>query len=156
MLVLASHQKLFSFAADPPCQLHVLDHDSNPICMDSAKICIFKKSHQVSLACFLQGHQSGALKTQIWHVIMGDTAHKPLKGELLDEQVSTLLIPPNLPQSHCARPVPMWFLYTPSCVGRLASCFSCQPNFGRFPLSASHGNPLSTSHPFLLFQVSCS
>ena len=40
---------------DPPSQLHIPDHNGNPLSMDSAQLTVFKDPNKVSLSTVLQG-----------------------------------------------------------------------------------------------------
>merc|ERR1719430_2839511 len=105
----AGARGLSSFPADPPSQLDVLGHDGDPLGMDGAEVSVFKESHKVGLACLLKSHHSRALERQ-----------------LADQQLCGLLVPPDLPECNCARPVAVRLLHTPSCRSRLASSLGCQ------------------------------
>ncbi len=52
-------------ASDTPGKLDVLGHYSHPLCMDRTQIGILKKTHKVSLGCFLECKNSMALETKI-------------------------------------------------------------------------------------------
>merc|ERR1719285_969338 len=78
--------------------------------MDGAEVSVLKESHKVSLASLLKSHHR----------------NQPLEGQLSDQQLCGFLVPPDLPESNCARPVAVGLLHTPSCRSRFASSLGCQ------------------------------
>ena len=109
-------------AADPPSQLDVLGHDGDPLGVDGAQVGILKETDEVGLAGLLKGHNGGALEPQVSLEVLSDLPDQTLEGQLADEKLSRLLVPPDLTKGNSSRPVPVGFLDT-SC-GR-----------GRFPCS---------------------
>merc|ERR550525_69322 len=106
-------------AADPPGQLDILGHDGDPLGVDGAQVGVLEETHQVSLARLLKSHHSGALEPQVGLEVLGNLTNEPLEGQLADEQLSRLLVPSDLPESNCARPVTMGLLHTSSSWCRL-------------------------------------
>ena len=92
----AAAMHLGSFTADPPSQLDVLGHDSNPLGMDGAEVGVLKESNQVSLTSFLKGHHSRALEPQISLEVLGNLTNKPLEWKLANEQLCGLLVPEHV------------------------------------------------------------
>jgi hypothetical protein len=85
-----------------------------------------KSSHTVScetyLSSLLQSQDGSGLEPQVSLEVLGDLTHQPLEGQLADQQLSALLVPPDLTQRHCAWPVAVGLLDA-SCSGcALASC----------------------------------
>ena len=85
--------------------------------MDGAQIGVFEQTDQIGLASLLQSHDSGALEPQVSFEVLGNLPHQTLEGQLADEELSRLLVPPDLSEGDCARPVPVRLLHT-SCGGR--------------------------------------
>ncbi|KAJ6399538.1 hypothetical protein OIU77_020154 [Salix suchowensis] len=56
---------LSPFTPDPSSQLNILRHDCNPLGMYSAQICVFEKTHEIGLGCFLKCSNSTALEPEI-------------------------------------------------------------------------------------------
>ncbi len=103
--------KLSTLAADSSGQLDIFRHDGDSLGVDGAQVGIFEKADQVCLASLLQGHDSGALETQIRLEVLCDFTDEALEGQLADEQLGALLVTADLTKSDCARPVTMRFLH---------------------------------------------
>jgi hypothetical protein len=101
-------------ASDTPGKLDVLGHYSHPLCMDRTQIGILKKTHKVSLGCFLECKNSMALETKISLEVLGNFSNKSLEWQLSDQQLSTLLILTDLTQSNCSRAIAMGLLHSAS------------------------------------------
>ena len=101
---------LSSLSTDSAGQLDVLGHDGDTLGMDSTQVGILKQTNQVSFTGLLQSHDSRALETQVSLEILGNFSHQALEGKLADEQLSTFLVPTDLPESHSSRPVTMGLL----------------------------------------------
>ena len=80
-------------ATDPPGQLDILGHDSDPLGVDGTQVGVFEQAHQVGLACLLQGHHSRALEPQVSLEVLGNLTDETLEWQLADEQFSRLLVP---------------------------------------------------------------
>ena len=106
-----------AFATDTASQLDVLGHDSHALGVDGAKIRVLEQTDQVGLTSLLQSHDSGALEPQVSLEVLGNLSHKSLEGQLADEELGGLLVPPDLPEGDCARPVSVRLLHA-SCGGR--------------------------------------
>ena len=137
--------RLGPLATDPPSQLDILGHNSDPLGMDGTEVGVLKETHKVSLASLLKSHYSRALKAQVSLEILSDLADQPLERELADQQLCRLLVPeenycktrpiviiaiqqlpPDLPECNSARPVAMRLLDTSSCRRRLSCCLGGQ------------------------------
>jgi len=104
-------KSLSTLATDPPGQLDVLGHDGDPLGVDGAQVGVLKQANQVGLAGLLQSHDSRALEPQVGLEVLGNLPDQALEGQLADEQLSGLLVPPDLTEGHCARPVPVGLLH---------------------------------------------
>ena len=105
---------LSTLATDSPGQLDVLGHDGDPLGMDGTQVGVLKEANQVGLAGLLKSHDSRALEPQVSLEVLGNLPDQALEGQLADEQLSGLLVPPDLTEGHCARSVPLGLLDTPS------------------------------------------
>jgi hypothetical protein len=66
--------------------------------MDGAEVGVLKQAHQVGLSSLLQGRNSSCRPAQIGFEPVGGLPHKAREGQLADEQVSGLLVLPDLQQ----------------------------------------------------------
>lgn len=124
--MLLGNRYLSTLATDPPGQLDVLGHDGDPLGMDGAEVGVLKQANQVGFASLLKGHDSGALEPQVSLEVLGNLPHQALEGQLADEELSGLLVPPDLTEGHCAGPVPVGLLDTTSGRGALSGGLGCQ------------------------------
>lgn len=66
----------------------------------------------------LQGTDGCPLKAQVGFEVLGDLTHQALEWELADEQLSGLLVAPDLTQGHGTRPEcheeEGWLMWAPS------------------------------------------
>ena len=118
--------RLGTLSTDPPRQLDVLGHDGDPLGVDGAQVGVLEKSDEVGLAGLLEGHDGGALEPEVSLEVLGDLPDQTLEGELADQKLGGLLVPPDLPEGHRARPVPVGLLDSASGRSRLASSLGGQ------------------------------
>jgi len=137
---------LSTLATDPPGQLDVLGHDGDPLGVDGAQVGVLKEANQVSLAGLLESHDSRALEPQVSLEVLGNLPDQALEGQLADEKLSGLLVPPDLTEGHCARPVPVGLLDTPGGRGALPSGLGGQLLPGGLASSGLPGSLLCASH----------
>jgi hypothetical protein len=114
-------RSLSAFTADATGELDVLGHDGHSLGVDGAQVGVLKETHQVSLACLLQGHDGRALEAQVRLEILGDLADEALERQLADEQLRGFLVATDLTESHRAGSVAMGLLDTAGGRGALAS-----------------------------------
>ena len=93
---------LSPLAANTARQLDVLGLDCNPLAMDGAEEAVLKKPNEVTLGGFLKSHKSMELKPGIRLKVLSNLTHKPLERGFAQEEVSPLLILPDLTQGHSA------------------------------------------------------
>eukprot|EP00216_Chloropicon_sp_CCMP2111_P002389 CAMPEP_0198246424 /NCGR_PEP_ID=MMETSP1446-20131203/45967_1 /TAXON_ID=1461542 ORGANISM="Unidentified sp, Strain CCMP2111" /NCGR_SAMPLE_ID=MMETSP1446 /ASSEMBLY_ACC=CAM_ASM_001112 /LENGTH=317 /DNA_ID=CAMNT_0043930745 /DNA_START=1232 /DNA_END=2182 /DNA_ORIENTATION=+ len=114
--------------ASLPGQLDVLWHDGDPLGVDGAQVGVLEESDEVGLRRLLESKDGGALEPQVALEVLGDFPDEPLEGELPDEELGALLVPPDLTEAT----VPglyLWGFLTPPMAGALflaalvASCF---------------------------------
>lgn len=90
----------------PPRQLNILLHDRDALGVDGAQIGVLKQVHEKRLGGLLQRHDGLALPAELVRAarqdVVGDLAHQPREGQLEEQQVRRLLVPPDLAQCYCA------------------------------------------------------
>ena len=137
---------LSTFATDSAGQLDVLWHDGHTLGMDGAKVGVFKETNQVSLRGFLQGHDSRGLETEVSLEVLGNLTDQTLEGQLPDEELSALLVTPDLTESDGTGPVTMGLLDTTCGRGRLASSLGGKLLARGLPSGRLTGGLLCTGH----------
>ena len=135
-----------AFTADPARKLNILWHDGNSLGVDGAQVCVFEKTHEVSLAGFLESHHCRALETEVRLEILSDLAHQPLERKLANQQFGGFLVATDLTESHRAWPVSVGFLDASGCRRTLASCLGGQLFARRFATSGLSCGLLGASH----------
>ena len=113
---------LSTFATDPARKLDVLGHDGHTLGMDGAQVGVFKETDQVSLRGLLEGHDSRGLEAKVSLEVLGNLTDETLEGQLPDEELSALLVTPDLTESDGTGPVTVGLLDTSCSRGGLASC----------------------------------
>jgi len=93
---------LSPLAANTARQLDVLGHDRHPLAMDGAEEAVLKHPNEVTLGGFLKSHKSNARELQRTIEVLSNLTHKPLERGFEQEELSPLLVPPNLTQGHSA------------------------------------------------------
>ena len=137
---------LSPLAADPPGQLDVLGHDGDPLGVDGAQVGVLEEADQVGLAGLLEGHDGGALEPEVGLEVLGDLSHQALEGQLADEELGGLLVPPDLSESDSAGPVPVGLLDASGGGGALASGLGGQLLPGGLASGGFTCGLLGTSH----------
>ncbi len=137
---------LSTLSTDPAGKLDVLGHDSDTLGVDGTQVGVLKETNQVSLRSLLQGHDSRALESQVSLEVLGDFPHQTLEGELSDEELSALLVPPDLSESHGSRPVPVGLLDSSSGWGALTGSLGGQLFPGSLSSSGLTGSLLGSCH----------
>ena len=95
---------LRSLAPNSPGQLHILWHDSDSPCVNGAQVGVLKEPNKIRLCRLLKSQHGGALESQVGLEILSDFTHKPLEGQLSDQELGRLLILSDLPKSYSSRP----------------------------------------------------
>ena len=137
---------LSSLAADAAGQLDVLGHDGHPLGVDGADVGVLEQPHEIGLAGLLESHHSRALEAKVSLEVLGDLPHQALEGHLAEKQLRGLLVPPDLPQGHGARPVPVGLLDSASGRGTRPSSFGSELLPGSFPSGRLAGGLLGSCH----------
>ena len=107
-------EDLGTLSTDSAGKLDVLGHDGDTLGVDGAQVGVLKQTNKVSLASLLEGHDGRALEPQVSLEVLGNLTDQTLEGQLADEELSGLLVSPDLTESHSSRPVPVWLLHSPS------------------------------------------
>ena len=137
---------LSTLSTDTAGKLYVLGHDGHTLGVDGTQVGVLEQTDQVSLASLLQGHDGGGLETKVSLEVLSDLSHQALEGQLADEQLGGLLVPPDLSQGHGSGPVPMWLLDASGSRGALASSLGGQLLAGSLTSGRFTCSLLSTSH----------
>ena len=137
---------LSSFATDAAGQLDILGHDGHPLGMDGADVGVLEQPHEIGFAGLLESHHSRALEAKVSLEVLGYLPHQALEGHLAKEQLGGLLVPPDLPQGHGARPVPVRLLDSSGGRSALPSSFGSQLLPRSLPSSGLAGGLLGSCH----------
>ena len=101
---------LGALSTDAAGELDVLWHDGDALGVDGAKVGVLKEANEVGLGGFLKGKDGGSLEPQVGLEVLGDLADEALEGELPDEELGGLLVPPDLTKGHGSGAVPVGLL----------------------------------------------
>ena len=137
-------EKLSTLSKDTAGKLDVLGHDGDTLGVDGTQVGVLKEADEVSLTGLLV-----AMKAELWNLrseILGNLSDKTLEGELADEKLGGLLVPSDLTEGNCSRPVPVWLLDSAGGRGRLASSLGGQLLPGGLASSGLTGGLLGTGH----------
>jgi len=137
---------LSALATDPAGKLDVLGHDGHTLGVDGAQVGVLEQTNQVSLAGLLEGHDGGALESEVGLEVLGDLTDQTLEWELADQKLGALLVTTDLTESHCSGPVTMGLLHSSSSWGALAGSLGGQLFPGGLSSSGFTGSLLGTSH----------
>ena len=139
-------EELGTLSTDTASKLDVLGHDGDPLGVDCAQVGVLEETNQVGLTGLLEGHDSGALEPEVSLEVLGDLTNQALEGQLADEELSGLLVAPDLTEGNCSWPVPVGLLDSASGGGRLAGSLGGQLLPGGLASSGLTGSLLGTSH----------
>ena len=103
---------LGTLSTDAASELDVLWHDGDTLGVDGAQVGVLEKTNQVGFAGLLQGHDGGALESQIGLEVLGDFTHKALEWQFPDEELGALLVTSDFSQGDGSWPVPVRFLHS--------------------------------------------
>ena len=137
---------LSSLSTDAAGQLDVLRHDGDTLGVDGAQVGVLEQTDQVGLAGLLESHDGGALEPQVSLEVLGDLPDQTLEGQLADEQLSGLLVSPDLTESHSAGPVSVGLLDSTGGGGGLPGSLGGQLLPGSLSSGGLTGGLLGTSH----------
>ena len=145
-MLVSVKDKLRSLSPDSPGQLDILGHDGDPLGVDGAQVGVLEEADEVGLGRLLEGENGGALEAKVGLEVLGDLPDEPLEGKLADEELSGLLVPPDLPEGDCTGPVPMGLLDSAGGRGGLSGSLGCQLLPGGLASGRFTCGLLSTSH----------
>ena len=138
--------QLSTLATDAAGKLDVLGHDGHTLGVDGAEVGVLKETNQVGLRGLLKSHDSRGLETEVSLEVLGNLPDQALEGQLADEELSGLLVPPDLTEGHGAGAVPVGLLDATGGRGGLASGLGGQLLPGGLASGRLTGGLLSTSH----------
>ena len=138
--------KLSTFATDTAGQLDVLGHDGDTLGVDGAQVGVLEQTDEVSLAGLLESHDSRGLESQVSLEVLGDLSHQTLEGQLADEELSGLLVSPDLTESHSSGPVSVGLLDSSGGGGGLPSGLGGQLLPGSLSSGGLTGGLLGSGH----------
>ena len=90
--------------------------------MDGAKVGVLEEANEVRLSGLLEGENRRALEAEVSLELLSNLANQALERELADEELSGLLVSPDLAESDSAWAVPVGLLHAASGGGVLAGC----------------------------------
>ena len=137
---------LGTLTTDAAGKLDVLGHDGDTLGVDGAQVGVLKETNEVSLRGLLESHDSRGLEPKVGLEVLGDLPDKALEGQLADEELSGLLVPPDLTEGHGTRAVPVGLLDATGGRGGLASGLGGQLLPGGLASSGLTGGLLGTGH----------
>ena len=137
---------LGTLTTDAAGKLDVLGHDGDTLGVDGAQVGVLKETNEVSLRGLLESHDSRGLEPKVGLEVLGDLPDKALEGQLADEELSGLLVPPDLTEGHGAGAVPVGLLDAAGGRGGLASGLGGQLLPGGLASSGLTGGLLGTGH----------
>ena len=145
-LVDCKARSLGTLSTDAAGELDVLGHDGDTLGVDGAQVGVLKETNQVSLRGLLQGHDGAGLEAQVGLEVLGNLPDQALEGQLADEELSGLLVPPDLTKGYGTGAVPVGLLDTTGGGGGLASGLGGQLLPGGLASSGLAGGLLGTGH----------
>jgi hypothetical protein len=90
--------------------------------VDGAEVGVLEEANEVSLSGLLESENRRALEAEVSLELLGNLANQALERELADEELSGLLVSPDLAESDSAWAVPVGLLHASSGWGVLAGC----------------------------------
>ena len=137
---------LCTLSADTAGKLDVLGHDGDTLGVDGAEVGVLKETDEVGLAGLLEGHDSGGLEAQVCLEVLCNLSDETLEGQLADEQLGALLVPPDLTEGDGTGPVPVGLLDASGGRCALPGRLGGQLLAGRLASGALTGGLLCTGH----------
>lgn len=115
--------KLRTLSADTSCELDVLRHDCDALCVDRAQIRVLEQANEVRLRSLLKGYHSGGLEAKVRLEVLCDLSHEALERKLPDQKLRRLLVPADLPKGDRPGAVTMRLLHSSRRGSRFTSRF---------------------------------
>jgi len=101
---------LGTLSADTASKLDILWHNSDTLGVNGAQIGVLEESDQISLTGLLESTNGSRLEPQVSFEVLSNFSHKTLEGQLPDEELSGLLVSPDLTESDSSWPVSVGLL----------------------------------------------
>ena len=114
--------------------------------MNGTQVGVLKQTNEISLAGLLESSDGGTLEPEVSLEVLGDLSHQTLEGQLADEELSGLLVSPDLTESHSSGPVSVGLLHSSGGGGRFPGSLGGQLLPGGLSSSGLTGGLLGTSH----------
>jgi len=114
--------------------------------VDGAQVGVLEQTDQVSFGSLLEGADGRALETEIGLEVLGNLTNQTLEGELADEELSGLLVSPDLTEGDRTRAVAMGLLDASGGGSRLPGGLGGQLLPGSLSSGGLTGGLLGTSH----------
>jgi len=140
---------LSTLSSDPPGQLDILGHNGHTLGVDGAQVGVLKQTDQVGLGRLLKSSDGSGLETQIGLEVLSDLTNQTLEWQLADQQLSRLLVTPDLTEGDSSGPVPVGLLDTSGRRGRLPGGLGGQLLPGGLASGRLTGGLLGTGHGLL-------
>jgi len=137
---------LSTLTTDTAGQLDVLWHDRHTLGVDGTQVGVLEETDEVSLAGFLESHDSWALETQVGLEVLCDLTNQTLEWQLADQELGRFLVTTDLTKSNGSWPVTMRFLHSTGGWCTLAGCLGCKLLPWRLSSCRLTSGLLCTSH----------
>ena len=95
---------------------------------------------------YLKSSDGGALEPEVSLEILGDLPNQTLEGQLTDEELGGLLVPPDLSEGDCTGPVSVGLLNSSGGRSRFSGCLRGQLFPGGLASSRFTSSLLGTGH----------
>ena len=95
---------------------------------------------------YLESSNGSRLEPEVGLEVLGNLPHKALEGQLADEELGGLLVPPDLTEGHGAGPVPVGLLDAAGGGGGLAGSLGGELLPGGLASGGLAGGLLGTGH----------
>jgi hypothetical protein len=137
---------LRALSPDSARKLNILGHNSDALGVDSAEIGVLEETDEVRLGRLLECEDGGSLESEVGLEVLSDLTHKSLERELADEELSGLLVSPDLTESHGTGAVSVGLLHASSSGSGLSSSLGGELFSGGLASSRFAGSLFRTSH----------
>ena len=125
----------------------ILGLNGDTLSVDSGQVGVFEEGDEVSLSCFLEGHDGGGLESEIGLEVLSDLTDQPLEGKLPDQKLGRLLVPSDFTKGDSSRAETMGLLDTTSgSLGSLASSLGSELLTGSLSSGRFAGGLLGSGH----------
>jgi len=140
-------QGLGPLATETTSQGEILGLNGDTLCVDGGQVGVLEQGHEVSLGGLLKGHDGRGLEAQVGLEVLSNFTNETLERQLADQELSRLLVTPNLTESDGTGAEPVGLLDTTSGVhSRLPGGLSGELLTRSLSSSGLAGGLLSASH----------